>query len=323
MVDVIYADSYGREMGFLPYAQGDFTVGRSNSFQLKVPPGLGIARDWYLMIEGTEFGGLVDGLDVDTSLPYAVAVGRTWSGLLATALVKPPPGQAHRTASGDLNAITQQVIDLLGLGYCMVADSHPSGISAASWAFTREGEAMDGYSQLRALYRAHGAKMRIRYDGAIRKAVVGAVPRADYTDDGMDGDKAAFTLRTRRPVNHLHCMGTGEGTARVTVDLYADERGNVSRTQTQFGPAHREQAYDNPAAGEDELVEYGTRHLQAEQAERERCGLSGADDGSYDIDDIVGGTSTAHGISVVTTVAMKTAAVGETITYQTLTEMEV
>lgn len=323
MVDVIYADSYGRERGFLRFAEGDFAVGKSNSFQLKVPPDLGIARNWYLMVEGTEFGGLVDGFDIDTRARHAVAIGRTWSGLLATGLVKPPPGQSHRTASGDLNAIIQLVIDLLGLGYCMQADPRPSGIAADSWAFTREGESMDGYSQLRALCRAHGAKLRIRYDGALRKAVVGAVERSDYTGDGLDGDKVGFTLRTRRPVNHLHCMGAGVGADRVTVDLFADEQGRISRTQTQFGPAHVEQAYDNPSADEDELVEYGTRHLRDEQAERERCGLNDADDGSYDIDDIVGGTSTAHGISVTTTVAMKTATVGRTITYQTFTETEV
>lgn len=54
------------------------------------------------------------------------------------------------------------------------------------------------------------------------------------------------------------------------------------------------------------------------------CGLTGADDGRYDIDDIVGGTSVEHGESVVTYVAQKIASVtSRGITYETKTAMEV
>ncbi|WP_296012716.1 hypothetical protein [uncultured Adlercreutzia sp.] len=324
MVDVIYADSYGRELGYLPYAEGTFDVGVSNSFQLAVPAGLGIDEGHYLMIDGTDLGGRVDGLDIDTAADYVTAVGRTWSGLMATALVKPPAGQSHRTASGDLNAIIGEVIELLGLGYRMAAEEAPSGFEVSGWRFTREGEAMDGYSQLRALCRSVGAKLRFRYDAARRLCVVSAVARGDYADDGIDGDRTRFSISTRRPVNHLHCMGTGEGAARITVDLYADDRGRVSRTQTLFGPYHREEAYDNPGADEAELIEYGTQRLADYQADREKCSLPDAGDGRYDVDDMVGGTSTRHGKSVVTTVAQKTAVVdGETITYETKTAMEV
>ena len=50
----------------------------------------------------------------------------------------------------------------------------------------------------------------------------------------------------------------------------------------------------------------------------------GADDGRYDIDDIVGGTSVEHGESVVTYVAQKIATVtSRGITYETKTAMEV
>lgn len=263
MLGVIYADPYGREMGFVDYCAGDFTIGTSNSFKLQVPANLGIARDWYLMIDNEEYGGIVEGLDVVTTEGHVTAVGLTWHGLLEAALVKPPPGQSHRTATGECNAVLGQIVDLLGLGYCMAADE-------------------------------------------------------------ADGDRAAFSISTRRPVNHLHCMGSGEGADRLTLDLYADASGRISRTQTLTGRAHREEAYDNPSADLAELEEYGTQRLAGYQAAREKCTLPREDAGQYDIDDIVGATSTRHGVSVITSVAQKVATVsGSKITYETKTEMEV
>lgn len=324
MLGVIYADPYGREMGFVDYCAGDFTIGTSNSFRLQVPADLGIARDWYLMIDGEEYGGIVEGLDVVTTDGHVTAVGLTWHGLLEKALVKPPLGQSHRTATGECNAVLGQLVDLLGLGYCMVADGADSGFSVSGWRYTREAEAMGGYSQARAMLRSVGAKLRIRYDSALRKAVLSAVPRADYTEDGIDGDRAAFSISTRRPVNHLHCMGLGEGADRLTLDLYADAEGRVSRTQTLTGRAHREEAYDNPSADLAELEEYGTQRLAGYQTAREKCTLPREDAGQYDIDDLVGATSTRHGVSVITSVAQKVATVsGSKITYETKTEMEV
>lgn len=324
-MDVIYADAQLRELGFLPFAEGDFTVGLYNTFSLKVPPDLSIAEGSYLMLDGTEYGGRVDGLDIETDADYVTAVGRTWHGLLGTALVKPSAGESHLVESGECNAVVGRLVERLGLSYCMAASDADSGFSVSGWRFTREGESMDGYSQIRSMLRSVGAKLRIRYDGARRRAVLSAVPVGDYRDSGIDGDLVPFRISTRRPVNHLHCMGVGEGAARVVLDLYADRNGAVSRHQTLTGPYHCEEAYDNPAAELAELEEYGARRLAEYQADLRKCSIKGQDDGSYEIDDIVGGTSTRHGVSVETRVAVKVAAIDEdgNMTYETQTEMEV
>lgn len=325
MVDMIYTDAYGREVGFVPYAEGDFTIGTSNTFQLMVPAKLGLTEGCRLMIPGTEYGGRIDGFDIETDEKYVTAVGRTWHGLLESNLVKPDAGQSHLVASGDCNEVMGRLVARLGLSGILAADPSPSGLSVSGWRFTRESEAMGGYSQIRAMLRSVGAKLRIRYSSSRRRAVLSAVARADWTGDGLDADARAFSVSTRRPVNHLHCMGEGEGAARVTLDLYADERGRVSRVQAIKGEAHREEPYDNPSADAAELEERGAERLRELQGEREKCGLKGADGGGYDIDDIVGGRSARHGVSVVTSVAEKIATVrGEAgIEYETRTEMEV
>lgn len=324
MVDVIWADRYGREQGYVGKVAGDFTIGTDNTFALKVESSTGIAQDCYLMIDGSEYGGIVDGVEIDTSKDYVTLSGRTWHGLLATQLIVPDPGQLHHTVSGDLNAVLGALVERLGLSSRMAAESRPSGLSVAGWKFSRASAEMDAYTGIRTMLRSAGAKLRIRYDAGLRRAVLSAVPRGDYTSDGLDGERVDFVLRRTRPVNHLHCLGEGEGLDRVVVDLYADEQGNVSKRQTIFGEAHREEAFESSSAGEAELEEDGAKRLREMQAEMSTCGLSGADDGRYDIDDIVGGTSVEHGQSVVTYVAQKIATVtSRAITYQTKTAMEV
>ena len=324
MVDVIWADRYGRERGFVGKVAGDFTIGTENTFSLKVESSKGVTQDCYLMIDGTEYGGIVDGVEINTSRDYVTLSGRTWHGLLATQLIVPDPGQLHHTVSGDLNAVLGALVERLGLSSRMEAEGRPSGLHVANWKFSRASADMDAYTGIRAMLRSAGAKLRIRYDSAARKALLSAVERGDYTTDGLDGERVDFVLRRTRPVNHLHCLGTGEGLERVTVDLYADARGNVSRTQTIFGTAHRCEAFESSSAELAELEEDGAKRLREMQAEMEGCGLSGADDGRYDIDDIVGGTSVEHGQSVVTHVAQKIATVtSRAITYETKTALEV
>ena len=324
MVDVIWADRFGREKGYVGKVAGDFTIGTENTFALKVESSAGISQDCYLMIDGTEYGGIVDGVEIDTSADYVTVSGRTWHGLLASRLVVPDAGQLHYTVSGDLNAVLGELAQRLGLWERMAADESASGISVSNWKFSRASSDMDAYAGIRAMLRSAGAKLRIRYDSALRKAVLSAVPRGDYTSDGLDGERVDFILRRTRPVNHLHCLGTGEGLERVVVDLYADRAGNVSKTQTITGMALREEVFESSSAEAAELAEAGIKRLREMQEDMSECGLKGADDGRYDIDDIVGGTSVEHGESVVTYVAQKIATVtSRGITYETKTAMEV
>ena len=53
-LDIIYADQYLREQGTVDFAEGDYTIGKNNSWQLKVPRDLEIKQDYYVMVEGED-----------------------------------------------------------------------------------------------------------------------------------------------------------------------------------------------------------------------------------------------------------------------------
>lgn len=319
--DLIYADSYGHELGAISGAVGDFAIGKENTWQLKIPPDLGVAEGWYLMLDGEEYGGIVDDVSIDTTKDYITVGGRTWHGIMQHEIIEPPSGQSHYTVSGDCNQVLGSLVEKLGLGYCMAAEKEPSGLTVTNYRFERY---VDGYNGARAMLRSTGAKLRIRYDGAKRKAVLYAAARGEYIDDGIDGDRTQFVITRKRPVNHMIGLGKGELTACIVVHRYADDEGHISDTQTLFGAEHSAEKYESPNSERPELLDAVDKRLADLQTKRYTCRLQGATSGLYDIDDIVGGTSTKHGVTVVTTIAKKIATLtGRSIKYETKTDTEV
>ena len=324
MVGVIHADAYGRELGYLEWCEGDFTVGRVNTFELRIPPAGGVRAGDYLMVEDTEFGGVVDGIEVDTTQDYVTASGRTWHGLLETTVVVPDPGSERLRLTGELNEVLGELIERQGLGLCMAASGEDSGMRLDGYGVTRVSTKMDAYAVICSALASVGAKLRVRYDGGRRRAVLSAVPRASYISDGLDGNRGDFRVRTTRPYNHLHCMGAGEGAGRAVVDVYADADGNVSTAQTLFGADHKGKTWENTNLEADELLAEGMGELRDMQDELCTCAVISDGTARYDIGDIVGGVSVEHGVAVTTAIASIIATIGaDGLTCETKTETEV
>ena len=58
------------------------------------------------------------------------------------------------------------------------------------------------------------------------------------------------------------CLGKGELAQRTVIDLYADESGNVSKTQSMFGIDEVERAYDYSSAEDADLEQEGIKRLK-------------------------------------------------------------
>lgn len=320
-MDVVYMDAYGREIGILPWVEGDFTIGKSNSFQLKVPKNLGIEQDYRLAIDGQEYGGIIDGVDIDTSADYMTVSGRTWHGMLQNRIIRPNSGQDYYTVSGDVNTILATLVDRLDLSLCLAATEALSGYTVSNYQFERY---VDAYTGIRAMLTSVGCKLRIAYDPSLCRAVLSAVKRGSYIDDGVDGDRLDFQIGKTRPVNHLIGMGKGELKDRAIVDVYADAKGNVSETQTLFGNQLKEETYEAANSEADKLKEDTIKKLQEYQKNLSTCEMKDVDGDNYDIDDIVGGVYAEQNITVTTSIAQKIASIkGKILTVQTNTENEV
>lgn len=317
--DVIYTDVYGREVGFLPWCTGDFTIGERNDFSLKVPVMDELVQDCYIMIDGTEYGGVIDDYKIDTSKEYMEIMGRTWHGIMEYDVILPPNGQTHYVVSGDANAVIGQVLERQGLGFHLAASKEPSGFTVSNFAFDRFCTTYEG---LRKMLTSIGAQLAIAYDGAERRAVLSAVPREDHTGDAMDGDRVNFTIARTRPVNHIVALGAGEGTSRLVAHLYADKYGRVSEGQTLFGVAHKAEVYDNNNVDDlEKLKEDAAKRLSGYQDDLYSCQMSGAERGEYGIDALVAATYVPRNTTIYAVICRKQAVLSKNgITYKTKCE---
>lgn len=313
-MDVSYADASRRDEGILHGSVLDVAFGSDeNNFTLTLDAEAAAKprEDGIVYVDGTEYGGLVDWSESDASKSEVRYGGRSWHGVLADKVLEPDPGADYLTASGEANAAILNLIGRMGLTDLFTASAKGSGVTV-DHRFERY---CTGYSGIRAMLRASGAKLKTAYDGAQKKVVLWAEPIADYSagiDADASGRMAKLSIRVvRRPYNHLVCLGQGEKKDRIVIHLYADADGSISQTQTLFGEDERTTVYNYSNADAEELMEQGIEKLkELQEADTIEADLD--EDGDvYDIDDIVSGVDPAKGVEATGSVSKKVVTISD------------
>lgn len=300
---IIVTDAERRDVAAVENFELDLAYGigenPENDFELRLLDGTRLTEGCLAYIDGTPWGGVVDRMTFDTDSGDVAYAGRTWQGVLAGKVVKPPSGSEHYRMEGEAHAAIAALISHVGLGDFATVPAEPSGFQLAS-DLDRFCTAWDGLVDA---LGAAGARPGLRYEGG--RLVVSAVPSATW-GDAVDSDVIDFSgERDWLPVNHLVCAGEGQGGERVAVDLYADASGEVSRIQSLFGLDERAELYSFSSADESQLVEDGTKRLLSYQAQGELA--VDVPDGTLDMEvgDRVVGREQSLGVTVEATIIKK------------------
>lgn len=304
-MDLIYANTAHEDLGVLQDYKLDLAFGQDeNNFKLQIPTAAHCCDEgYYLYIDGTEYGGIIDSIQSDTGAQEVVYSGRTWHGVLNSKVIEPDSGASHLVLSGEANTVLGDLISRLGLTELFTASTAASGLTISSYQVPRYIAAYDG---IRKMLETVGGKLRFTFSGG--KVELAAVPRSDYTQDReLDSDLVDIkVLRNYHPVNHLICLGRGELAEREVVHLYRDAAGAISKTQTFTGIQERTDVYDNANAESLEDLEDGGRNRMEELATADEVGVNfNEDDLSYDIQDIVGATDNVTGITATAEIRKK------------------
>lgn len=224
-MDLIYMNQSKEDLGVLLDYDLDLAFGKDeNDFECRVHSNSHCCQPgYYLYIEGTEYGGIIDGIKSDTGNNEVIYFGRTWQGILAGSVIKPEPGYDHYTVSGDGNAVLAQLISYLGLADIFRAKEEPSDIEIGTYSFRY----VDGYSGILKMLATFNGKLKMEYrDGFV---FLSAVYLSDYSkDEAWDATQIDFTVKKNfRPMNHLVCLGSGNMKDRYVIHLFADENGGI------------------------------------------------------------------------------------------------
>jgi len=301
-MDLIYTDANRVDKGVLSAYAFDLSFGASeNDFEMTLGANEPVLSDGsFAYIEGTEYGGVVDGVKVGTNSNTVTYKGRTWHGLLNSKVIQPDSGADYFIVSGDANEILALLIDRLGLSELFVAAEEISGINISKHQFHRY---CKGYDGIRDMLESKGAKLKIEW---VNRAVqLSAVPVVDYTDSPADSDTASLNVeKYSQKVNHLICLGKGELAEREVIHLYADQLGNIGDEQYYFGLDEITDTYEN--TNSEDLRKDGTAQFKTlRNNDKAEFSLLSANAIPYDIGDIVGASEIRTGITVTNIVTQK------------------
>lgn len=311
-LNIIIADENGEEIGSLqiPFDL-DLDIGGENDYQLTTALSdwqkAGYKMGYQFFVPGTEYGGLIQNMQVQEGDDSAVFTGDTWRGMMMDKIIEPPAGQDYLTVSGDANTIIATLLEGR-FGSLITAVPSESGINVVNYQFDRYISLLDGIMKMLA---TKNARLKIKYvqgePGGVGHVEVGAVEIQDLseTDEYSQDTKVRFTTtEVNNGINHLICLGSGELKDRQVVHLYADADGNISQTKTFTGLDERTATYDySNAESIDELIKGGTDRLK-ELISYQSFEMQ-IDQTVADIGDIVGGREYTTGFVIKQQITQK------------------
>lgn len=303
-MDVIIADSKGKELYKWDEKAMDIEVGGQNEFEFDVS-----MEHWQdekynyqnrIYVPDTEYGGLIEDWEPSTQKDTLTIKGDTWRGLLSKKIIKPPSGASHLTLSGELNTVIAGLLESR-FPNLFKASTEDTGKTITSYKVDRYATL---YNALTKALKTVNYKLKIAYkqvdspegSGYVEVSAVPIYNFSEETEYSQDS-RINFTLRDyRRGINHLVCVGTGEGEERAVIDLYVQPNGTITKTQYYKGVDEREALYDYSSADATELEKYGRERLE-ELKNYKKMNIA-VEDVDYNIDDIIAGRDHVTGLSV-------------------------
>lgn len=240
-MDLIYADVEKGiiiDRGVLNTYKFDCSFGeKENDFELRVPMGAHeLSEDQIVYVNGTEYGGVIDAIEVDTENQMMIYSGRTWHGILENKILYPQPGYNYFYVNGDANEVLRELLERMNIipgdlnelyvkpenAFMSVAE-HNAGYDVNARVASVSGNYAHGYTFIRDLLYMFDLKPQIV------NGVIEAVPNVDYSsdDDFLEGTDQFRAKRNYNSINRLHCMGSGNLADRYVIDLYLDENGGL------------------------------------------------------------------------------------------------
>lgn len=233
-MDLIYSNANHEDIGVLFDCTFDLAFGRDeNNFELTMAlESHCMEQGYFVFVEGTEYGGVVDSIRVDTDKDTVTYCGRTWHGILAGNIIEPDKGYDHLTVSGDANEILALLVKRFDLEGVFEASTAQSPIQITQYQFRYE----EGYSGICKMLAEFGGKLRMihLYD----KVILSAVHLRDFSkDEEWDSTQVDLDImKNFRPVNHLVCLGSGDLKDRHVIHLFVDSGGGIVPYTTSENP---------------------------------------------------------------------------------------
>lgn len=303
------ATAVGEEQGYISCGL-DLDIGDTNDFEIRTNLSAvdksKMDYGYRIYVLGTEYGGLLEDMQVITKTNEVVWTGYTWRGLLMQKVVEPPKNTDHLILNGELNDVIRELV-ADRFGSLFVVPEINTGVTLVNWQVDRY---VTLYDAIMKFLNANEYRLQLAYKkekgpdyGYVEFQ---AVPIKDYSAYlRYDNDcKINFDIRDcRRGINHLICAGKGQNEERIVLHLFVQEDGSVGKSRYYTGLAEREAVYDFSSADIETLEKDGIKRLK--ELQNYKSVELFLDDIDIELGDIVSGREQVTGTEVKKPVVRK------------------
>lgn len=286
-MDLIYATDEKIDLGVMHDFTLDLAFGSDeNNFELTTNTNNHVCKSGYfLYVENTEYGGIIDKIKVQTDSNVLSYKGRTWHGILASKILEPDAGEDYLICNGEANAVLGTLIGRMNLSGLFKMSPEDSELTVKNYKMNRY---INGYEGIMKMLAAVNGKLKVNFQESF--VVLSAEPLNDYSqDDEFDSSQLDFNIeKNYKPINHMICLGRGELKERSIIHLYTDVQGNISYVQSIFGMDEITATYENVNSESDEELEKSGRDALKESWTSDSVAMDIDSASNYDIGDIVG-----------------------------------
>ena len=233
-MDLIYTEPYDplmsiKELGYIRNCSidvdlGTVASGADNEFEIKLGLYENNIKKGALIYDesGSEIGGIVYGVKVDTSNQTLTLKCKTWRGMLKDHIVKPPKNEDYFVFDGDANEVLEMMINNSYDGFIQAAKS------ASNIHITGRIRYKDILTTLDDVLSDVGGRIKITFDG--ERAICEVVPAKDVSDKiCLDNDYGIpINAEDSYGYNHIIALGKGELKERQLCELWVKEDGSIT-----------------------------------------------------------------------------------------------
>lgn len=309
-LEFTYTDSNYKELGYLKHIDADIELGKygisNNDFELTLSledrdPSFGVGSLFYC--EGTEIGGFVEQIKVNTDDETITMIGPTFRGALEKEYVQPPDGKEYLNLNDEANKCINTLLSDRFDNLYTVDDVGSSGTNVKY--DIRDINLLEALEKTLA---TGNLKLDIRHknDGKIHMK---AVRIADLSDRlQIDNNyQIGMTVKTEsKPYNHILALGKGELLDRLRINLYLLKDGTWSETEQYYKGLDRK-TYKHEDVNVDDNEELKNNAIEKVEEANESDTLEISFDGSDDAElfDIVAAKENITGISFKQSITQK------------------
>ncbi len=288
-MDLIYTNASGKDLGIVQNFTLDLAFGKDeNNFALTVAKEqYNLQAGYFVYCDNTDYGGIIDSIQVDSESENIVYKGRTFQGILASKYIKPT------TFKGSLNTLVQQVLEEIGFAESFVFVRLQEDCTLEEYKLE---EYTNAYQTLLTVLEKVNCKMQLQFMNRIIQLQL--LPIIDYSElDHWESSLLNCTVeKVYNNVNHLIVYNAD---TEKKLDLYLDANSTISTEQVYTGMDERVAVLLSSAISEEEMRKEGEDELKKLQDINSiSVNISGKDTTCYDILDRVGLIEQRTGIEI-------------------------